>query len=207
MIVRPASAARRSPSALGRCLALLLLLGSEVGGCYPRAVRTTAHRRATQTPPIFGPEDSISTAAQAMREELREAGVAEVDLPWFTPEERGAREHSAPAWEHKVDGNILGRLRLLQERDLLGRDRRRLAAGFSTSDLAVDREARLKVILEVIDTALFDQQFLRGIGGQLDTIRPRLGSLQAWVPAEQIRTLAERPDVKTIRSPGRTLSN
>jgi hypothetical protein len=142
---------------------------------------------------------------RAFREEAVRNGWHEVDLPWRTPEEDKAWNRSMPSWMKKLSKEILDRIELLKDKNLLQHDRRHLAVEFSNDIVPVDSLARLKVECYVSDRALFDEQVFVNVGGLLvlsvpDPSHPGFADVVAWIPPEQLQTLAESPQMIWIHS-------
>lgn len=143
-------------------------------------------------------EKRFPPAVQSARDDGRAAGMAEPELPRRTLHQIKQRKHNRQAWERKVDSAILDRLDILNEENLLAAGRRPMAALWSTSSVAIDADARLRVECKVADDRVFDAALLASYGGTLVTRTDGYGFVVAWIPAEQIAAVAQRADVLRI---------
>ncbi|HMQ14833.1 MAG TPA: S8 family serine peptidase [Phycisphaerae bacterium] len=143
-------------------------------------------------------EKRFPPAVQSARDDGRAAGMAEPELPSRTLHQIKQRKHNRQAWERKVDSAILDRLDILNEENLLAAGRRPMAALWSTSSVAIDADARLRVECKVADDRVFDAALLASYGGTLVTRTDGYGFVVAWIPAEQIAAVSQRADVLRI---------
>jgi hypothetical protein len=145
-----------------------------------------------------GFSQTFSPEATAMREAARQAGVPEKYLPRETPAESRANKLEQEPWEQKITTMVRDRLAILEENGVLEDGRRQLAPQFATLTVQIDDQARLRVECKVDDVTPFDDVYLRSIGGELVVRAPGYGLLVAWIPAEQMKAFAGRPDVRLI---------
>ncbi len=164
--------------------------------CFGVIALATDHALAQQSTqpgePRFSPE------VQALRAAARAAGVPEHQLPLRTKGEIRALKANGAAWRGKVNGFVLDRIDTLQAFGVLTPDERHNAPAFATEEVAIDERGRLKVECRVDDEMALDDRYFNSIGGTLVDRAVGYGLLIAWVPAEQIATLAARPDVRRI---------
>jgi len=139
----------------------------------------------------------FSPQATKMRDAASAAGVLDIYLPQATPGEARARKVSQAPWESKVTSIVRDRMRVLQ-REMKLRPRSIDATAFSTEELFIDNQARLRVEVKVDDDSVFDEGYFASIGGELVQKAEGYGLVIAWVPVAKIREFAMRPDVRLI---------
>jgi len=151
-----------------------------------------AQRTGGSDPAVFSPE------VMALRDAARAAGIPEHYLPLHSRAEIGRLKATAQPWEGKINHFVRDRLQRLQLAGVLAPGQRHRGPEFATEEVGIDGLARLKVECRVDDESVFDHAFFNAIGGALVDRADGYGLFIAWVPAEQIPVLAQRPDVQRI---------
>jgi len=143
-------------------------------------------------------ELQFSEETRAMRQAARQAGVPEAQLPRATAEESRLAKQALEPWEGKIDIAVRDRLSILEAENVLNPQDAHFAPQYSTDLVWVDDRGRLRVECKVADETPFDGAFFRSIGGELVVRAPGYGLFVAWIPADQMQTLAARDDVRLI---------
>lgn len=145
----------------------------------------------------------LSPEAQVMRSAAKQAGIPDAYLPLETPAQARAGKATRPAWERKLTSIVRDRLRTMDLAGVMAGGKLAAGAGpqaarFSTPELLIDGEGRVRVELKVDNDESYDDAFFAARGGQVVAHAYGYGYIVVWLPIDQIESVAGLPDVRQV---------
>lgn len=149
--------------------------------------------------PAAAGEPTFPAELRAAREAARQAGMPEHELPLRTPAQSRAEKADRQPWQMKTSSQVLHVLEVMALEGVAEGNATNQATRFSTSTVAVDEHARLLVEIQYVGTAELIANAISAIDGTLVQMAESVGFLVAWIPADELPTLAGRADVVRVR--------